>query len=132
SAQSVRLISVVIMSSAGTELKARQARPEPALVESGAVVAPDANPNASLVGQEKARYVSRMFGRIAKRYDFMNTIMSFGQDAMWRRYVARRANVRSGALVLDVATGTGRIAQELARKGATVVALDFSLDMMLQ
>jgi len=45
----------------------------------------DRNPDATLRGKDKARYVSGMFARIAARYDLMNSIMSFGQDSMWRR-----------------------------------------------
>jgi demethylmenaquinone methyltransferase/2-methoxy-6-polyprenyl-1,4-benzoquinol methylase len=90
----------------------------------------DRNPDASLGGESKARYVNRMFSRIAGRYDLMNTIMSLGQDAMWRRVTVRAANVRPGDLALDVATGTGRIAQELARAGARAVGADFTVAMM--
>src|SRR5207253_6194983 len=91
-----------------------------------------ANPDASLTGLAKYRYVSRMFARIAPRYDLMNVLMSFGQDAMWRRYTVRQARARRGGLALDVATGTGRIAQELARRGARAVGIDFVPEMMLQ
>lgn len=90
----------------------------------------DRNPDASLRGEAKARYVSGMFARIARRYDLMNTIMSFGQDAMWRRVTVRAATPRPGGLALDVAAGTGRIAQELARKGARAIAVDFAIAMM--
>lgn len=91
---------------------------------------PISNPGASLTGHAKARYVGGMFGRIAHRYDLMNVLMSFGQDAGWRRYTVQQARPRRGGLALDVATGTGRIAQELARKGSRVLALDFSVEMM--
>jgi demethylmenaquinone methyltransferase / 2-methoxy-6-polyprenyl-1,4-benzoquinol methylase len=90
----------------------------------------DRNPDASLRGEDKARYVSGMFSRIAARYDLMNSIMSLGQDSMWRRVTVRAANPRPGGLALDVATGTGRIAQELARKGARAVGVDFTVAMM--
>jgi demethylmenaquinone methyltransferase/2-methoxy-6-polyprenyl-1,4-benzoquinol methylase len=90
----------------------------------------DRNPDASLSGEAKARYVSGMFSRIARRYDLMNAIMSFGQDAMWRRVTVRAANPLPGNLALDVATGTGRIAQELARKGARAIGVDFTIAMM--
>ncbi len=93
---------------------------------------PPVNPDASLKGADKARYVSGMFGRIARRYDLMNVLMSFGQDASWRRYTVRRAAPKPGDLALDVATGTGRIAQGLAQAGARAVGIDFSLPMMLQ
>lgn len=93
---------------------------------------PVANPDASLRGEAKARYVSGMFARIARRYDLMNILMSFGQDGAWRRYAVRRAAPRPGGLALDVASGTGLIARELARSGASAVAIDFCLPMMLQ
>lgn len=98
----------------------------------GSEAVPSANPDAALQGESKARYVRGMFGRIARRYDLMNTLMSFGQDAMWRRYTVRQAAPRPGGLALDVATGTGRIAQELARQGTRAVGIDFTLAMMLQ
>lgn len=93
---------------------------------------PARNPDASLSGVEKARYVKGMFGRIAWRYDLMNRIMSFGQDAMWRRHLVDQARPIAGGLALDVATGTGRIAQELAGRGMRVVGIDLTLEMMLQ
>lgn len=94
--------------------------------------APARNPDASLGGDEKRGYVRGMFGRIAWRYDLMNTLMSFGQDAAWRRFVVRRAQPNPGDLALDVATGTGRIAQELADNGARAVGIDLTPEMMLQ
>ncbi|HEY0069731.1 MAG TPA: class I SAM-dependent methyltransferase [Chloroflexia bacterium] len=93
---------------------------------------PTRNPDASLSGVEKSRYVKGMFGRIARRYDLMNRIMSFGQDAMWRRYTVDQADPRAGGLALDVATGTGRIAQELAGRGMRAVGVDLTPEMMLQ
>jgi demethylmenaquinone methyltransferase/2-methoxy-6-polyprenyl-1,4-benzoquinol methylase len=95
-------------------------------------IAPSTNPDASLRGEQKARYVSGMFARIAWRYDLMNRLVSFGQDAMWRRYTARLANPKRGGLALDVATGTGLLAQELAHLGARVVGIDFCIPMMVQ
>jgi demethylmenaquinone methyltransferase / 2-methoxy-6-polyprenyl-1,4-benzoquinol methylase len=82
---------------------------------------------------DKPRFVSEMFARIAPRYDLMNTLMTFGQDARWRRMVA---DLLSGlgpqGSVLDVGTGTGRLAQAVleARPGAFVVGVDFTLDML--
>jgi demethylmenaquinone methyltransferase/2-methoxy-6-polyprenyl-1,4-benzoquinol methylase len=92
----------------------------------------DENPNASLRGAEKARYVRGMFSRIAARYDLMNVIMSFGQDELWRRYTVRQARPVRGVLALDVATGTGKIAQKLARAGARTVGIDFAVGMLIK
>ncbi|MDP8961039.1 MAG: ubiquinone/menaquinone biosynthesis methyltransferase [Actinomycetota bacterium] len=71
-----------------------------------------------------------MFDRVAPRYDLANTVLSFGQDAYWRRVAARAARP-AGASILDVAAGTGALSRELALLGATkVVALDLSHRML--
>ena len=73
-----------------------------------------------------------MFGQIAGRYDLMNRLMTFGQDACWRRAVVRAAGLPVGGRLLDAGTGTGGIAMEALRRDPTVRAVgsDFSLDMM--
>jgi len=72
-----------------------------------------------------------MFGRIARRYDLMNTLMTFGQDARWRSAVANMLPTYS-ASVLDVGTGTGRLAQAAlhATRASQVVGVDFTLPML--
>ena len=81
---------------------------------------------------DHAAYVQEMFGRIARRYDLMNRLMTFGQDQRWRRFVVRQACLRPGGWLLDIATGTGDIAFEARRQvpGLHVVAADFALPMM--
>ncbi|MGF1504969.1 MAG: bifunctional demethylmenaquinone methyltransferase/2-methoxy-6-polyprenyl-1,4-benzoquinol methylase UbiE [Chloroflexi bacterium] len=88
---------------------------------------------AQLQGQQRARYVQDMFGRIAERYDLMNRLMTLGQDQRWRRYVIRQAQVPAGGSLLDVATGTGDIAFEAVKKlhdDTHVVGTDFAFPMM--
>ncbi len=81
-------------------------------------------------GAEKAAQVREMFARIVSDYDTVNSVMTFGRDHAWRR-AAVEAVAPSGARVLDAATGTGELASELCRQGcASVVALDFCLDMV--
>ena len=77
-----------------------------------------------------AALVQAMFDRVAPRYDTANTILSLGQDRHWRRVAALAADVGRGDVVVDVAGGTGALASELAAGGATVVALDFSWNMV--
>ena len=65
------------------------------------------------------------------RYDRMGALLSFGQDPRWRRAMVAAIDPRPGQRVLDVATGTGLVAFELARRGACeVVGLDQSEQML--
>jgi len=74
-----------------------------------------------------------MFDRIARRYDLVNTVLSGGTDAGWRRKAARTTGLAAGGSALDVACGSGKLTAELARlAGPTgrVVGLDFSPEML--
>jgi demethylmenaquinone methyltransferase/2-methoxy-6-polyprenyl-1,4-benzoquinol methylase len=74
--------------------------------------------------------VRAMFDRIARVYDLMNTVMTAGLHHRWRERAAELARVGPGSRALDVATGTGDLAIELARRGAEVTGLDFSERML--
>ena len=74
--------------------------------------------------------VRAMFDRIAGPYDLMNSVMTAGLHHRWRSRAADLARVGPGSRALDVATGTGDLAIELAGRGATVVGLDFSERML--
>ncbi len=74
-----------------------------------------------------------MFDRIAGVYDLMNGVMTAGLHHQWRRRAADLAELAPGGRVLDVATGTGDLALELAQRvapGGTVVGADFSARML--
>ena len=73
-----------------------------------------------------------MFDRVAPRYDLANTVFSLGQDRTWRQAAARATRLAAGEVAADVACGTGALTRELAAlaPGATVVGLDFSLEML--
>ena len=98
-----------------------------------------------LRGDDKARYVAAMFDRISHRYDLLNTVMSGGLHHLWRRRAASLATAHSVAeeclgaapsarsgQALDVATGTGDFALDLARRSGIerVVGLDFAPKML--
>jgi demethylmenaquinone methyltransferase / 2-methoxy-6-polyprenyl-1,4-benzoquinol methylase len=74
--------------------------------------------------------VRAMFDRIAGVYDVMNSVMTAGMHHRWRRRAADLAAVGHGDEALDVATGTGDLAVELAYRGARVIASDFSEEML--
>jgi demethylmenaquinone methyltransferase/2-methoxy-6-polyprenyl-1,4-benzoquinol methylase len=71
-----------------------------------------------------------MFDRIAGVYDRMNSVMTAGMHHRWRRRAVDLARVGPGSRALDVATGTGDLAIELAGRGARVTGLDFSEPML--
>jgi len=78
--------------------------------------------------------VRAMFDRIAGVYDVMNTVMTAGMHQRWRERAADLARISPGDRALDVATGTGDLADALARRtapGGEVVGVDFS-DAMLE
>ena len=79
---------------------------------------------------EKTARVSRMFGRIARSYDFMNRLMSAGQDQSWRQLAADLAQPGPDGIALDVATGTGDLALALAQRTGRVVGADSCADMV--
>ena len=87
---------------------------------------------AHLSGDERARYVARMFGKISRRYDRLNTIMSGGRHHAWRRMATDMAVTGAAGPALDVATGTGDFALELASRPEVsgVVGLDFTPEML--
>ena len=88
----------------------------------------DSNPGTLPEPQVRA-----MFDRIAGVYDRMNSVMTAGLHHHWRRRAADLAAVGPGGRVLDVATGTGDLALELARRvtpGGSVVGADFSERML--
>jgi demethylmenaquinone methyltransferase/2-methoxy-6-polyprenyl-1,4-benzoquinol methylase len=66
--------------------------------------------------REKARRVRGVFDSVAPRYDVMNDLMSMGLHRAWKAYTLMVANVGPGAQVLDIAGGTGDLAQAFAKK----------------
>lgn len=87
---------------------------------------------AELRDQRRAEYVQDTFGRIARRYVFINRVMSFLQDVRWRREVVHRLQLRPRADLLDLGAGTGDLTFEALRlyPEARIVAVDFSPEMM--
>jgi demethylmenaquinone methyltransferase/2-methoxy-6-polyprenyl-1,4-benzoquinol methylase len=79
--------------------------------------------------EKRSVEIQRMFGRIARRYDLLNRVLSLGSDVRWRRLVARRVAATDPVRVLDVCSGTGDIALGL-NPGPTVIGADFSLPML--
>jgi demethylmenaquinone methyltransferase/2-methoxy-6-polyprenyl-1,4-benzoquinol methylase len=77
------------------------------------------------------REALELFAPLPRHYDRVAAVLSFGQDPRWRRAMVETVRAESGERVLDVATGTGLVAQELVRRyGCEVVGLDQSPQML--
>jgi demethylmenaquinone methyltransferase/2-methoxy-6-polyprenyl-1,4-benzoquinol methylase len=81
---------------------------------------------------KEPRTVAKMFDAVAPRYDLADTVMTAGLVHWWRRQTLRRVGPTSGQAILDLAAGTGTSSIVLARRGADVVACDFSAGMLLR
>ncbi|MEO5632554.1 class I SAM-dependent methyltransferase [Gaiella sp.] len=74
-------------------------------------------------------HARELFSPLGPTYDRVGATLSFGQDPRWRRTMVRRVP-RDGGAVLDVATGTGLVAERLVAAGHAVTGLDQSADML--
>jgi demethylmenaquinone methyltransferase/2-methoxy-6-polyprenyl-1,4-benzoquinol methylase len=82
---------------------------------------------------DKGEKIQQMFGAIAPRYDFLNRLLSFGIDRRWRKKAVRLLKYRDGSRILDVATGTGDVALEIARRtpeSVKITGADFCKEMV--
>jgi demethylmenaquinone methyltransferase/2-methoxy-6-polyprenyl-1,4-benzoquinol methylase len=99
-------------------------------------ITPDHTPSGASTGAGNAAAppeVRVMFDRIAPRYDLMNLLISVFQEPRWRRRLVDRAGLQPGQAALDVASGTGKVAADLAdRAGAygRVLGVDLSPGMI--
>jgi demethylmenaquinone methyltransferase/2-methoxy-6-polyprenyl-1,4-benzoquinol methylase len=79
----------------------------------------------------RTRRALELFAPLGPTYERYAQVLSLGQDRRWRRFLVSQIEAGPGDEVLDVATGTGAVAQELLRqKGCRVVGLDQSPEML--
>jgi demethylmenaquinone methyltransferase/2-methoxy-6-polyprenyl-1,4-benzoquinol methylase len=65
--------------------------------------------------EEKRQWVLRHFNSVARHYDFMNTLLSFGIHHLWKRMAVKMMDLRTGDKIIDVCGGTGDLALLAAR-----------------
>jgi demethylmenaquinone methyltransferase/2-methoxy-6-polyprenyl-1,4-benzoquinol methylase len=83
------------------------------------------------VVSERREHALDLFAPLGQTYDRYARLLSLGQDPRWRSFLVSRVAARPGDRVLDVASGTGAVAVELARRcGCEVVGLDQSPEML--
>ncbi len=82
-------------------------------------------------GRSKKEQVEQMFDTISAEYDGLNRVISFGIDVRWRKKVVNLVAASHPRAILDVATGTGDLAINMASTGAQeIVGLDISAGML--
>jgi demethylmenaquinone methyltransferase/2-methoxy-6-polyprenyl-1,4-benzoquinol methylase len=83
-------------------------------------------------GKDKEQLVRQMFQRLAGRYDLANHWMTWGQDEKWRSEVIDRAQLPQNGKLLDIGTGTGKLAMEAGQRDISifVVGADITREMM--
>jgi demethylmenaquinone methyltransferase/2-methoxy-6-polyprenyl-1,4-benzoquinol methylase len=83
--------------------------------------------------KEKVQWVRRHFDSVARKYDYMNTLLSLGIHYQWKRMAVNMMNLKSGDRVLDVCGGTGdlsRMAAERVAPAGRVLLYDINWEMM--
>jgi demethylmenaquinone methyltransferase/2-methoxy-6-polyprenyl-1,4-benzoquinol methylase len=92
---------------------------------------PASEPVGAVGSSARKEHARGLFADLPRHYDRAGAILSFGQDARWRRALVGAVGARPSEHVLDVATGTGLVARELARRyGCSVVGVDQSAEML--
>ncbi|MGQ9472331.1 MAG: ubiquinone/menaquinone biosynthesis methyltransferase [Candidatus Aminicenantales bacterium] len=83
--------------------------------------------------EKRERAIADLFGRVAPTYQLVNHVFTFGLDFLWRRKAAQKALQAGGSIWVDVCSGTGDMAKNLARRSpekTVVLAIDFSWPML--
>ena len=88
------------------------------------------DPDSLPTGEAKVSAVREMFDTIAPRYDLVNRIMTLRMDVGWRRRCIADLALAPGAIVADLACGTGDFCNELQRRGMLALGFDLSLGML--
>jgi demethylmenaquinone methyltransferase/2-methoxy-6-polyprenyl-1,4-benzoquinol methylase len=82
----------------------------------------------------RERQIQQIFNKIYKKYDLMNSLISFGLHKAWRRDIIKHLEIEEGAKILDLCCGTAECTIALARKTGPrgkVYGLDFSENMLM-
>ena len=82
-------------------------------------------------GEDKKKFVRKMFDDISPRYDFLNHFLSLGTDIYWRKKFIQKLDIDNDTIILDVACGTGDVCFEILKHhDVTVTGLDISQNMV--
>lgn len=82
--------------------------------------------------QQREQKIRHVFKVVAPRYDLMNDFMSFGIHRFWKAYFVKQIEFNTNDIIVDLAGGTGDIAKRLIAKGAHVIVVDPSTEMIAE
>ncbi len=87
---------------------------------------------SNLASSSSKQHIRKMFGKIAPRYDLLNTIMTLVQDIQWRKILIKNVDLPKNPVVLDIGCGTGDLSREVVKQnpGSFVIAADFTPEMV--
>ena len=93
--------------------------------------------NSKLNLSEKSQEIQTMFDKISPRYNFLNRLLSFGQDTRWRKCLIKNIPVQENkdGVLVDVACGTGDVIYSFNKKRTdykSILGLDISQGMLNQ
>ena len=80
--------------------------------------------------EQKKRFIKDLFDSIVTTYDLLNHVLSMGTDMLWRRNIFRHLKDINGGRAIDLCCGTGDLSLLMYQKGAKVISLDFSMNML--
>lgn len=82
---------------------------------------------------ERPEYIAHLFNSSAQHYDWISSVMAFGSDRYYRKMALRKAGLKPGMRMLDVATGTGLVARAALQLGlgkTDIIGIDPSAGML--
>lgn len=88
-----------------------------------------------VLSEDKQALVKNVFNSVASKYDLMNDVLSFGTHRLWKHYTVASSNVKAGDKILDIAGGTGDLAQAFKKKignSGQVILSDINAAMLKQ
>lgn len=82
--------------------------------------------------EKKSAFLSDLFGRISKKYDYLNTVMTAGRHHYWRKTAVNSLIIDKNGIAVDLAAGTGDFSFELLKLDTVdqVVSLDITPEML--
>lgn len=92
-------------------------------------------PMPNISQENRDLFIKSIFASIAPNIDFLSSFFSFGLDEGWRKQLVSRMSLNGGESVLDVCSGTGKLAlliSEKVCKGGSVIGVDFSKEMLIE